>query len=408
MSLPSSACGLSVAQRPSVQIMPGRDRRLRSGHPWAFSNEVRMDEATRRLAPGTVARLLGSEGQDLGAVLFHPNTLISARLLGVPGDSPIDRGWFSERLARAMAWRDRLYDRPFYRLIHAEADGLPGLVVDRFDRCVVVQANCAGMDRLLPELLSALEETCAPEIIIARNDSAVRGLEGLPERVEALKGVVGDSHPIVVEENGACFFADPLGGQKTGWFYDQRDNRAFIAGMCGGARVLDLYCYAGGFAVTCARKGAVSVLAVDRSAHALELTARAAAENGVADRCETRRAEAFAELERLASLGERFDVVIADPPAFVKSRKDVAVGSRAYRKLTRLAARVTAPGGFLLMASCSHHIEPAVFAEQTARGLVDAGRTGRILRFAGAAPDHPVHPLLPESAYLKAIVFHLD
>ncbi|WP_044560170.1 class I SAM-dependent rRNA methyltransferase, partial [Azospirillum sp. B4] len=210
------------------------------------------------------------------------------------------------------------------------------------------------------------------------------------------------------KENGATFFADPAGGQKTGWFYDQRDNRAFFANLAQGRSVIDFYSYCGGFGVLAATRGAARTVLVDRSAGALELAGKAAAANGVADKVELRKADAFAELERLVEAGETFDVVICDPPAFVKSKKDLANGSRAYRKLAKLGAQITAPGGILLVASCSHNMPPETFADLVAKGLGDARRQGRILRFAGAGPDHPVHPLLPESAYLKAEVFALD
>lgn len=351
-------------------------------------------------------RLCTQDGAALGTATFNPHTLIAGRLLSRTATEVIDAGWIVARLRAALAWRERLFTVPCYRLIHAEADGLPALVIDRFADTVVVQPNSAGMERLLPEVLTALERVLAPHTVVVRRDSAARTLEGLETAgAELVRGAL--DAPVRLEENGATFFADLAGGQKTGWFYDQRDNRAFAARLSAGARVADFYCYTGGFAVTCALAGAASVLAVDRSAPALELVARAAAANGVESRCQTRRAEVFEALDSLAAAGERFDLVIADPPAFVKSRKDLPAGSRAYRKLARLAATLVAPGGFLLMASCSHNMEVPLFAEQVARGLADAGREGRILRQSGAGADHPVHPFLPESAYLKALTLQL-
>ena len=216
------------------------------------------------------------------------------------------------------------------------------------------------------------------------------------------------SPPIEVEEGGAHFFIDPLAGQKTGWFFDQRDNRAFMASLAKGKRVADFYSYAGGFAIRAALGGASEVRAFDSSETALELARRAAERNGVSSICKFERAEAFAELEKLAKAGERFDVVICDPPAFIKSRKDVNSGAKGYRKLARLAAAITAPSGFLFIASCSHHMEPARFAEEVHRGIAAAGRSARIIRQSGASPDHPIHPFLPESAYLKAEVLQID
>ncbi|WP_207480814.1 class I SAM-dependent rRNA methyltransferase [Arenibaculum pallidiluteum] len=392
--------------RPTVRMLPSRHKRAAQGHPWIYSNEIHMDQETRAIPPGSLVRVVTEGGAALGAATFNPRTLIACRLVATGPDTAIDRRFLAGRLRRALTLRERLFERPYYRLIHAEADGLPALIVDRFGGTVVVQANSAGMDRLEPELLAALDEVLAPDCVLMRNDSSARALEGLAQETRVAKGSLDG--PLRVEENGAVFFGDPAGGQKTGWFFDQRENRAFMAGLAQGARVLDAYCYNGGFGVLAAARGAAEVVLVDRSEGALANAGRAAEANGVAGRCEFRRAEVFAELERLGAAGERFDVVIADPPAFVKSRKDVQVGARGYRKLARLSAALVAPGGFLFIASCSHNMETALFAEQIAAGLRDTGRTGRILRSAGAAPDHPVHPLLPESAYLKAQVLQLD
>jgi len=246
----------------------------------------------------------------------------------------------------------------------------------------------------------------SPAAIVLRNDSSARTLEGLPLETRTASGAVGG--PVSLDENGTRFVADVVAGQKTGWFYDQRDNRAFIARLSAGARVLDLYCYAGGFAVTAAHRGAAAVLGIDRSEPALALAAAAARQNGVPERCEFRRGDVFAEAAALAGKGERFDIVIADPPPFARAKRDVPAALRGYRKLARLAAQLTAPGGFLFLASCSYNVGAAEFAEAVRHGLTDAGRGARIVRSAGAGPDHPVHPALPESAYLKALTLSLD
>jgi 23S rRNA (cytosine1962-C5)-methyltransferase len=391
---------------PTIHMQAGRERRVQHGHPWVYSNEVQMDAAAKAVTPGSPVRLLEASGKPLGVATFNPHTLIAARLLSPDPATRIDHAFFADRLKRAAALRQRLFDRPYYRVVHAEADGLPGLIVDQFGDVVTVQANSVFMDRHTDMILAAIDEILAPRALILRNDGTQRALEGLAEETRLVKGVIDG--PIRLEENGVTFFANPLDGQKTGWFYDQRDNRAFIASLAKGGRAIDFYSYNGGFGVQCAVAGATSVVAVDRSALALENATRAAAANGVADRFEARRADAFQEMERLDAAGERFEVVIADPPAFVKAKKDLGAGSRAYRKMARLAAKITAPGGFLLCGSCSHNVDPPTFAEQIARGLNDAGRAGRILRSAGAGPDHPVHPNLPESAYLKALVLQLD
>lgn len=391
---------------PLIRLQPGRDKRVAAGHPWIFSNEIAMTPELREVPLGAPVRVEAANGKSLGVGGFNRHALIAVRMLDRSPDAAIDTAFLRRRLAAALALRDMLFDRPFYRLVHAEADGLPGLIIDRYGDVLVMQSNTALMDRLEGPLCDALEDLLQPRATVLRNDSAVRGLEGLAEEVRVARGAVDG--PIAVEENGAKFEADPLGGQKTGWFFDQRDNRAFVAKLARGRRLLDVYTHTGGFGIQAALAGAEAVTLVDRSAPSLELAAKAAAANGVADRVSTVRGEAFAELERRGATGERWPVVVVDPPAFVKSKKDLAAGARGYAKLARLAARVTERGGFLCAFSCSHHVDPALFAEQVARGLVDAGRTGRILRQSGAGPDHPVHPLLPESAYLKGIVLQLD
>jgi 23S rRNA (cytosine1962-C5)-methyltransferase len=404
------ASGSSVADEPSsrpvVLLLPGGHRRAEAGHPWIYSNEVQMDAAARTLPRGSLVTLKRADGRPLGVAMFNPSTLLAARLLDRDSVRPIGRRFLARRLERALRLRERLYRTPFYRLIHAEADGLPGLVVDRFGPVLVVQANAAGIDRLQPLLIEALTALLAPSAIVLRNDSSVRALEGLEPEVRVALGAIDG--PVALDENSTVFAADVIGGQKTGWFFDQRDNRAFVAGLAAGTRVLDLYCYSGGFAIEAARAGAASVTGIDRSEAALALAAETATRNGVAAICDFRRAEVFAEAASLGAAGERFDIVIADPPAFARSRKDAPAALRGYRKLARLVAQLTAPGGFVFLASCSHNVAAADFAEAVRRGLADAGRAGRILREAGAGPDHPVHPALPESAYLKTMTLSLD
>jgi len=392
--------------RPVIMLQRGHHKRAEAGHPWVYSNEVLMDGAAKALPPGTLVSLKNAGGDPLGVATFNPHTLVSARILDRNPKQRIDRDFFIARLEAALALRRRLYDEPYYRLIHAEADGLPGFVLDRYGEALVVQLNTAGAALLEEPLLAAAEAVLAPRLIVLRNDSAGRALEGLPPELRIARGE--SDAPIELIENGARFLVDLREGQKTGWFFDQRDNRRFVAQLAAGARVLDLYCYGGGFAVQAARAGATAVLALDRSEPALSLAAQSAALNDVGERCRFQRVEAFEELQRLADAGERFDLVIADPPAFVRSKKDLGPGLRGYRKLARLAAGLVSPGGLLFIASCSHNVEPPDFAEAVRHGLEDAHRSGRILRSAGAAPDHPVHPWLPESAYLKAQVLVLD
>jgi 23S rRNA (cytosine1962-C5)-methyltransferase len=392
--------------RPTITLQPGRHKRAAAGHPWVYSNEIVMDAAAKALPPGSLVTLRQTGGESRGVATFNPHTLVAARILDGDAKRRIDRDFFAARLERALTLRRRLYGEPHYRLVHAEADGLPGIAADRFGDVLVAQLNTAGMARLESEFLAACDAVLAPRAVVLRNDSPARALEGLEAETRFVTGEIAG--PVELVENGTRFLADVGEGQKTGWFFDQRENRRFVATLCAGARVLDLYCFSGGFAVQAARAGADRVLALDRSEPALALAAAAAELNGVSERCRFQRAEAFGELARLSDAAERFDVVIADPPAFVKSKKDLGAGLRGYRKLARLAANLVAPGGVLFIASCSHNVEAPDFAEAVRRGLEDAERGGRILISAGAAPDHPVHPWLPESAYLKAQVLALD
>jgi 23S rRNA (cytosine1962-C5)-methyltransferase len=390
---------------PKVHLQPGQDRRLRAGHPWAYSNELRMDAAAKALPPGEPVCLVGDDGRALALAEFNPHSLIAARILTRNTDATIDSAFLERRLARALRLRERLFERPFYRLIHAEADGLPGLVIDRFGEVLVVQLNSAGMAVLEAPLLDALERLLSPSAIVLRNDSPVRELEGLATEIRIAKGEL--SGPIELEENGLVFLADLLEGQKTGWYFDQRDNRAFVARLCRGEPVLDLYSYSAGFGIVAVAAGAKRVLAVDRSQLGLDLARASAERNGLAELLAVQREDVFAALERLAAAKERFGVVIADPPAFVRSKKELKPGLRGYRKLARSAAVLITEEGFLTIACCSHNVPADAFADEVRRGLRDAGRGARLIRQAGAGPDHPSHPALPESAYLKFLVYAL-
>jgi 23S rRNA (cytosine1962-C5)-methyltransferase len=387
-------------------MRPGTDKRVAGGHPWAYSNEIEMNDAAKALPSGELVTLLRADGRTLGAAMFNPHSLIAARVLSRDPSIEVNQRFFERRLQRALKLRERLIGAPYYRLVHAEADGLPGVVVDRFGDVVVAEVNSAGMDRLAEALAGAIDAVLKPAAILVRGEGAARQMEGLAPMSRLAKGVL--EGPIELQENGVRFLADPAGGQKTGWFYDQRDNRALMARFSQGARFLDLYSYTGGFGIQAATAGASEVLAIDRSESALDLLKRAAVLNGVEAQVSVQRAEAFEALEQMIAQKKRFDVVSADPPAFVKSKKDLNVGSKAYRKLARLAAQAVEPGGLLFIASCSHNMPAADFATQVSRCIHEAGRSAKQLYATGAAPDHPVHPFLPESAYLKALILQVE
>jgi 23S rRNA (cytosine1962-C5)-methyltransferase len=390
---------------PLIRLLPGHDKRVKSGHPWAFSNEIAMTPELRALPPGSAIRLEGDDGVKHGVWHFNPHSLIAARVLDRNPEVEPGANWYRRRLSDALALRTRLGIPRFCRLVHAEADGLPGLVVDRFDDVIALQANTAGMEAATPLIVEALKELLSPRAIVARNDSAVRTLEGLELNSGLLHGTEARAR---VEEGGIAFEVDLLSGQKTGWFFDQRENRARVAGIANGATMLDAFCHTGGFGLLAARAGAAQVTLLDRSQPALDLAMATAASNGLAERVTAQRGEALETLERMVGARKTFDIVVADPPAFAKSRKDIPAALRAYQRLARLCAQLVAPGGYLSIASCSHHAAPAEFADAVAQGVWRARREARILVSSGAGPDHPVHPILPESAYLKAQLLQLS
>ncbi len=393
-----------MTDHPLLRVSPKQDRRLKAGHPWAFSNELATGPDHRAWPKGAPVRLEGDDKWRYGTWAFNPHSLIAARLLDHSPTATIDAAWVHARVAAAAALRVRVCDTPFHRLVHAEADQLPGLVVDRFGDVAVVQANAAAMDRLLPEITAALLDVLPLRAVVARSDSAARLQEGLPQEVALLHG---EAASVEVVEGGVRFGVDPLAGQKTGFFFDQRPNRDRVAALAPGARVLDVFCHTGAFGLRAAAAGAASVTLVDSSAPALERATEAASANGLAS-VSTRRGDAFDVMAELAAAGERFDIVVCDPPAFAKSRKDAEAGLRAYHRMTRMAAPLVAPGGFLFVASCSHHAPLEAFTGQVAMALHRARRDARVLFTGGAGPDHPVHPNLPESAYLKAQLLQLS
>ncbi len=386
-----------MSDRPTLRLNPGQGRRLRSGAPWVFSNEIAMQPEYRQMPPGGLVRLEGDDGTRFGTFMFNPHSLIAARLLDRDPAANIDLDWLRRRLHDAIALRERVCDTVYHRLVHAEADRLPGLVIDRYDDVAVLQANTAGMDRLTPLIVEALTGLLPLRAVVARNDAGTRRQEGLAESVALLFGTAAGAQ---VLEGGVRFPVDPLSGQKTGWFFDQRPNRDRVAALAQGARVLDVFSNVGAFGLRCAIAGASDVTLVDSSAPALAQAEQAAVLNGVAERVHVRRDDAFDAMTSLA--GERFDIVVCDPPAFARSRKDADAGLRAYGRMARLAAPLVAPGGFLFVASCSFHAPIEAWSAQIAFGLHRARREARIVFTGGAGPDHPVHPHLPETAYLKA------
>ncbi|WP_333712338.1 RSP_2647 family RNA methyltransferase [Yoonia sp.] len=397
----------TATDRPTVRLIPKAEARaIRHGFPWVYANELVTDRRTRGLAPGAIARLEDAGRVPLGTVAVNPNSKIICRMLDRDPEAAIDQAWFAALLTRALAHRARLYDAPFYRLVHAEADGLPGVVIDRFGDLAVVQPNAAWADALIDPLCAALVAVTGVATVIMNGTGRARTLEGLDERTDVLIGTA-PAGPVPVPMNGATYMADVMGGQKTGLFFDQRPNHAMAASLAKGARVLDVFAHVGGFGLAALAGGARSALAVDGSEAALALAEAGAQAMGVADRFTTRKGDAFDVLTALAEAGETFDLVVCDPPAFAPSKNALDAGLRAYERVARLAAPLVAEGGYLVLCSCSHAADLTKFRNASSRGIGRAGRRGQIIHTGFAGPDHPLMPHLAESGYLKAVFYRL-
>lgn len=392
---------------PTLRLKPKADaKRIRFGHPWAWADDLVLDRRSRAIPAGALAVLHDAERNPLGLGTATVEGRIGLRVIDRNPDAVIDAGWFRTRIAAALDLRAQLYDAPYYRLIHAEGDGLPGLIVDRFGDTLVMQPNAIWLEDRLEVLVTELKAVTGCATVIKNGQGRARQAEGLPADLIVLAGTA-PTGPLPVPMNGATYFADVMGGQKTGLFYDQRPNHAFVGGLCEGGRVLDVFSHVGGFGLAGLARGAASVLAVDASAEALGLAAQGAQSMGAADRFQTRQGDAFDVLEALAEEGAQFDVVIADPPAFAPSKSALTPGLRAYERIARLAATRVTAGGILTLCSCSHAADLSKFRAACLRGIGRAGREARLIHTGFAGPDHPQHPALSETGYLKALTFRL-
>ena len=386
---------------PSLRLKKHEDRRLRSGHAWIYSNEVDVKQTPLgHFEPGEVVQIEDARGKPLGMACINPATLICARLYSRRVPQPLDQAFLVKRLRQALALRELAFTHPFYRLVYGESDGLPGLVVDRFDRVLVVQMTTAGMERLRDVIMDALDTVLRPAVILLRNDSPARQLEGLENYVETVLGDMPDR--VELQENGTRFAAPLAGGQKTGWYYDHRLNRLRMQAYARNRRVLDVFSYIGAWGVQALQAGASHVTCVDSSETFLGIAQDNAALNGRADAMTTLAGDAFDILKGLREQGEHYDVVVLDPPAFIKRRKDIKAGTVAYQRINRLAMQLLSPGGLLVSASCSWHLRRSELLEVMRKAAAINGHNLQVLEQGHQGPDHPVHPAMRETDYLKA------
>jgi 23S rRNA (cytosine1962-C5)-methyltransferase len=390
-----------MTQIPALRLKHNEDRRIAAGHLWVFSNEVDT-QATPLIAfkPGDLCRVVSDRDKFLGFAYVNPKTLICARVLGrdpnyVPGARLLEH-----RLQTALALRERLYSQPFYRWVYGESDGLPGLVLERFGDVVVAQIGTAGMEAMKDEIAAAVREVVKPKAMLWKNDSGARELEGLPSYVEPAFGDVPST--VQLEENGVRFNVPLFEGQKTGWFYDQAFNRQSLLKYVRGKSVLDVFSYLGAWGLSAAKAGASDVTCVDSSASALELLSESAKTNG--QNVAIEKGDAFKVMETLIDQGRKFDVVVIDPPAFIKRKKEIPKGEAAYRRLNQLAMQLLNRDGILVSCSCSYHMSGDALMTAIQKAARHLNRLAQIVEMGGQAPDHPVHPGIEETRYLKSFV----
>lgn len=385
---------------PEIFLNKNEDKRLRRGHQWIFSNEINNKRSPlEQFSAGDLVVVKNTDQQTVGTAYINPNTLIAARLLSRKTNIKCGLNFFKARLTTALKLRERLFNRPFYRLVFGESDGLPGLVIDRFDGVFSVQITTAGIDRYKEPLFAALIELFSPDAIVLKNDNGQRQLEGLSLESEVVYGKLPNE--IVIEENNTQFKINILEGQKTGWFYDHRDSRAKLATLAKNQRVLDLFSYTGAWGIPAAVAGAQQVTCVDSSEDALALARDSAKLNQVSQRMQFIRNDVFEFLKQARQDKLRFDIIVLDPPALIKRKKDYKQGYEAYRRLNHLALQVLETNGILISASCSHHLSRDNLHELLRSSARHIDRHMIFFATGSQGPDHPVHPAMPETEYLK-------
>jgi 23S rRNA (cytosine1962-C5)-methyltransferase len=392
------------ARRPAVVLHRDRDARVRAGHLWVYRTQIaRVDGSPQ---DGDAVEVLTAGGRSLGVGFLNTNSVITVRLLAPAGQAP-DEAFFRERLERAIALRARVArDTTACRLVFGESDRLPGLIVDRYGDLLVVQTLTLGMDRRKEMLVRLLCDLVAPRGVFARNDPAVRRLEGLPRETGWLAG--GGATEVEIDEAGVRFVVDVARGQKTGFFLDQRENRMRAARLAPGGAVLDCFCYTGAWALHALRGGAASVTGIEASEEAAAIAGRNATLNGAGERVRVLTGNAFDELRRLSAEQGRFDLVVLDPPAFAKTKAALAAGLAGYKEINLRAIKLIAPGGWLATCSCSYHVDEAALLATVWAAARDAHRWIRLIESRSQAGDHPVHPAMPETRYLKCLIFAVE
>ncbi len=385
---------------PEIYLKKNEDKRLRQGHLWVFSNEIDIARSPlTAFQAGDLALIKDNAGQALGTAYINPHTLIAARLISRKPNAKLGGNFFKDRIGTALILRERLYSKPFYRLIFGESDGIPGLVIDRFGDVFSLQITTAGIEKQKEILVATLVELFQPQAIVLKNDNGQRELENLSTESEVVYGTLPDE--VLIEENNAQFKINIMDGQKTGWFYDHRDSRARCAALAKNQRVLDLFSYSGAWGIPAAIAGASEVVCVDSSESALAIAADSAKLNNVAEKMQFVRADVFEFLKTARENQERFDVIVLDPPALIKRKKDFKAGFEAYRRLNQLALQVLAKNGVLISASCSHHLSKENLHEILRSQARHIDRHLVFFAQGGQGGDHPVHPALPETEYLK-------
>ncbi|HSB33606.1 MAG TPA: class I SAM-dependent rRNA methyltransferase [Nitrospirota bacterium] len=385
----------------SILLKPKEDRRVLRGHPWVFSNE--LQQTPEGIVPGDIVDVLDAPGRFIGRGYINPRSLIAVRILTRKKED-IGVDFLRRRISAARELRASLGFGESYRALYSEGDGLPGLIVDKYADTLVLQSLTAGIDRMLDNIIASLREEYSPNAIVLRNDSGSRALEGLTQEKRVVLGSV--TGPVEIEESGIAYEVDVLEGQKTGFFFDQRENRLALRSYARGRRTLDCFCYVGAWSLAAARSGAPEVIGIDSSEKAVALAMANAARNNLPARFMT--ADVFDELRTLGKKGERFGLIVLDPPAFVKSRAKVREALKGYKEINLRAMKLLEPGGVLATCSCSHHIDEALFREMLIDAACSAGRQARVLEMRSQARDHPILLAARETQYLKCAILTVD